>query len=98
MKNQDIPVIGKELSIFSCKPDTYTKVGVIKLTKKDIKSEDGFVKALQNVMNNFDNGMYSVNHNSSIFARFNIENEQVKLHRRSENTGMLMPCYNYFEE
>ena len=98
MENQDIPVIGKELNIFSNKPDRHIKVGIVKLTKKDIRSEVDFVKALQNVMNNLDNGDYSVHHNAGIFAKFDIENKQIRLHRQSENTGVFMPCYSSFEK
>lgn len=95
---ENISVIGKELTIFSNKFDNLVKVGSVKLAKKDLKSDVDFIQALQNVMNNPDNGTYSVHHNKGFFARFNVKNKKIELHRVSEYTGVVMPCWNYFKE
>ena len=98
MGSQNISVIGKKLSVFSNKFDRPIKVSAIKLDKEDLSSEVGFVKALYKVMTDMDNGTYTIHHNNALFARFNIKNKKIELHRRSENTGILMPCWNYFKE
>lgn len=98
MKNKNIPVVGKELNIFSNKSDNYLKVGAIKLSEKDLKSEVSFTKALHEVIVNMDNGTYTLHYNNGLFAKFNVKNKKIELHKRSENTGILMPCWNYFEE
>ena len=74
------------------------QVGTIKLVEKDLESESNFVKTLQKLAENLNNGGYSVTHKNSLFARFDIKNKQVKLHKWSENTGVIMPCWNYFKE
>ena len=99
MGRNNISVVGKELNIFSNKSDMLVKVGAVKLDKKDLKSEVDFIKALQQENGSLDNGVYSVHHDSGLFARFSVQNKQITgLHRLSENTGILMPCWNYFEE
>lgn len=98
MGNQNISVIGKELNISSIRLDRYIKVGAIKLTEKDVKSEDVFIKALQKVMGNLDDGDYSVHHDDGLFARFNVKNKRIELHKWSENTGIVMPCWNHFKQ
>ncbi len=99
MGNKNISVIGKKLDIFFSKFDFQDKVGSIKLSEKDLESKADFIKALQKVTNNLDNGTYTIHHTNELFARFNIVNNQVVgLHKYSENTGIIMPCWNYFEE
>lgn len=99
MKSKDISVVDKELGIFTNKLDIHTKVGAIKPAKKDLKSEESFIKALQGAIGNLDNGTYSIHHDASLFARFDVEHKQViSLHRWSKNTGTIMPCWNYFKE
>ena len=55
-------------------------------------------KALQQANDSLDKGTYTLHHNNSLFARFDVKNKRIELHKWSENTGMLMPCWNYFEE
>lgn len=99
MGSKNISVVDKELNIFSNKSDMFVKVGTVKVAKEDLKSEVDFIKALQQVIGSLDNGTYSVHHDTGLFARFNVKNKQITgLHRLSENTGILMPCWNYFEE
>ncbi len=98
MKNKNIPVVGNELNIFSNKSDMFVKVGAIKLSKKDLKSEVSFTQALHEGIVNMNNGAYTLHHNNSLFARFNVKDKKIELHKWSENTGILMPCWNYFEE
>ncbi len=98
MENKNISVIGKELNISSNKSDNYIKVGSIKLSKKDLESEVSLIKALQQANDNLDDGTYTLHHNNGLFARFNVKNKEIGLHKWSENTGVLMPCWNYFKE
>lgn len=99
MKNKNISVIGKELDVSFTKFNKYIKVGAIKLAEKDLKSKADFIEALQKVIKNLDNGTYTVHHDKGLFARFDIKDRQLtKLHRWSENTGILMPCWNCFKE
>jgi len=88
-----------ELDIFFNKSDTLVKVGAIKLDKQDLKSEGDFIKALQEGTSSLDNGAYNVHHDSGLFARFNVKNKRITgLHRVSNNTGIIMPCWSYFTE
>ena len=97
--SKHISVVGNELNIFSNRSDILVKVGSIKLSKKDLKSEADFIEVLQKVIKELDNGTYTIHHNEGLFARFDIEKKQItKLHKWSENTEMLMPCWNYFKE
>jgi hypothetical protein len=32
-----------------------------------------------------------------LFARFNVKKRGIELHKRSENTGIPMPCWNHFK-
>ena len=99
MVSNNISVIGKNLDIFYSKFDNLVKVGSVRLTEKDLKSEADFIEVLQKVIKELDNGTYTIHHNEGLFARFDIEKNQVtKLHKWSENTGILMPCWNYFKE
>lgn len=99
VKNKNIPIIGKELDVSFTKFDKYIKVGAIKLVEKDLKSKSDFIEALQKVIKNLDNGTYTVHHDEGLFARFDVKNKQlIRLHKWSENTGILMPCWNYFKE
>lgn len=92
-------MIGKKLNVSFTKFNKFIKVGAIKLAEKDLKSKADFIEALQKVIKNLDNGTYTVHHDEGLFARFDIKNNQtIKLHKLSENTGILMPCWNYFEE
>lgn len=98
MENENISVIGKNLDIFFSKFDNPIKVGSIMLNKKDLNSEVDFIEILQKVAKGFDNGTYTIHHDRSLFARFNVMNKQlVKLHKWSEITGAIMPCWNYFK-
>ena len=99
MGSKNISVVGKELNIFSNKSDLLVKVGAVKLDKKDLKSEVSLIKALQQANNSLDNGAYSVHHDTGLFARFNVKNKQITgIHRLSENTGILLPCWNHFNK
>ncbi|MCK5283284.1 MAG: hypothetical protein KAK00_07790 [Nanoarchaeota archaeon] len=93
-----VSIIGKELHISLNKLDGYTKVGAIKLTEKDIKSETDFINALQKSMKDLDNGNYTVHSDNNLFARFNLNEQSIKLHKWSENTGIIMPCWSHFKE
>ena len=98
LESKNISVIGKELGIFLIKSDTSAKVGAIKLADKDLNSEADFIKALSKVITTMDSGRYTIHHDSALFARFNIKNKKIELHRWSENTGIIMPCCRYFKE
>jgi ABC-type thiamine transport system substrate-binding protein len=99
MGSENISVIGKKLDIFLNRFDNPIKVGSVRLTERDIKSETDFIEALQKVIKGLDNGTYAIHHNEGLFARFDIKKKQVtKLHKWSENTEILMPCWNYFKE
>ncbi len=99
MANKNISVINKKLDIFLSKFDNSIKIGSIRLTEKDLKSEADFIEALQKVMKGLDNGTYTIHHNKGLFARFDIKKKQlIKLHKWSENTEVIMPCWNYFKE
>lgn len=99
MGSKDISIIGKKLDIFFSQFDDSTKVGSIRLTEKDLKSEADLIEALQKVIKGLDNGTYTVHHDEGLFARFDIKKKQlISLHKWSENTEMLMPCWNYFDE
>ena len=97
MENKNISIIGKEMEIIHDQLDSSTKVGTIKFDKKDLKSETDLISALQKVMEKSDSGTYTVHHSEGLFARFDVKKEQVtKIHRLSENTGMVMPCWDHF--
>ncbi len=99
MGSKNISVVDKELNIFSNKSDMLVKVGSIKVAKKDLKSEVDFIEALQQAIGSLGNGTYSIHYDAGLFARFNVKSKQItELHRLSENTGILMPCWNYFKE
>ena len=98
MASNNISVIGKKLDIFLNKFDNSIKVGAIMLNEKDLKSEASFIIALQKVNNVLNDGTYTVHHNESLFARFDVKKRGLELHKWSENTGILMPCWNYFKE
>ena len=99
MASNNISVIGKKLDIFFSKFDNPIKIGSVRLTEKDLKSENNFIEVLQKVTKGLDNGTYTLHHNDGLFARFDIKKKQVtKLHKWSENTGMIMPCWNHFKE
>jgi len=97
MASDNISVIGKNLGIFFSKFDRPIKVGSVKLTEKDLKSEVDFIIALQKTNNVLNDGTYSIHHDDSLFARFDVKKREIELHKRSENTGILMPCWNYFK-
>ena len=98
MQSKNISIVGNELNIFSNKSDMLVKVGAIKLSKKDLKSEVSLIKVLQQANDNLEDGLYGVHHKKGLFARFNIKNKEIELHRLSENTGIIIPCWNYFKE
>ncbi len=91
-------IIEKELYISINKLDGLVRVGTIKFAKEDIKSETDFISVLQKVMKDLDNGTYTVHDNNSLFARFDLNKQSIRLHKWSENTGIVMPCWNYFQE
>lgn len=96
MKNQFFN--GKEMDIFRVRSDSKTKVGTIQFNEKNLKSETELMVALKDSVKNLDDGMYSVHPNDGLFARFKlIDHAILKLERLSENTGVIMPCWNYFE-
>jgi len=97
MESKNISIIGKEMDIIHDQLDSSAKVGTIKFDKKDLKSETDFITALQKVMEKSDGGTYTVHHSEGLFARFDIKKKQItRIHRLSENTGMVMPCWDYF--
>ena len=98
MASKNISVIGKNLDIFFSKFDNNLKLGSVRLTEKDLKSEANFIIALQKANNVLNDGAYTIHHNESLFARFDVNKKSIKLHRYSENTGILMPCWNHFKE
>ena len=98
MASKNISVIGKKLDIFFSKFDNLIKIGSIRLTENDLKSEANFIIALQKSNNVLNDGAYTVHHNESLFARFDVKKKGIKLHKWSENTGILMPCWNHFKE
>ncbi|MBW2991640.1 hypothetical protein KY345_00300 [Candidatus Woesearchaeota archaeon] len=86
------------MDIFRVRLDNKTKVGSIMLDEKDMRSESKMMAALKDSVKNLDDGMYSVHPDNALFARFNLINQSIpKLERWSENTGILMPCWNNFE-
>ena len=88
---------GKKMKIFFRKFDTSVVVGSITLQKKDLQSEVEFKDALQKAAEGFDNGTYTLNHDQSLFARFDMmSNQLVRLHKSSEMTGAIMPCWAFF--
>jgi len=97
MENENISVVGKNLDIFFSKFENPIKVGSIRLTEKDLKSEADFIMALQKANNTLKDGAYTVHHDESLFARFEVKKKGIELHKWSENTGILMPCWNYFK-
>lgn len=98
MVNKNISVFGKKLNIFLNEFDNLIKIGSIRLTENDLKSEANFIIALQKANNALNNGAYTIHSSESLFARFDIKNKEIKLHRYSENTGILLPCWNHFKE
>jgi hypothetical protein len=98
MKN-NISIIGEELAVFYNKFDTLIKVGALKLSEKDLLSEMTCIDALQKAIKKPVKGAYSVHHDEGLFASFNIEVDKINsLHKRSEFTGVVMPCWQYFEQ
>ena len=98
MKNENISVVAKKLNIFLNKFDNSVKVGNIIFNENDLKSKANFIVALQKANNALDDGTYTIHSSESLFARFDIKNKGIKLHKWSENTGILMPCWNHFKE
>lgn len=89
---------GKEMDIFRVRSDNSTKVGSIRLNEKNLKSESELMIALKDTVKDLDDGMYSIHPAGGLFARFKlIDHAILKLERWSENTGTVMPCWNYFE-
>ena len=86
------------MDIFFNKFDNPIRVGSIILNEKDLKSESDFIEALQKVTKNLDNGTYTVHHDNGLFARFDMMDTQlVRIHKWSEITSAIMPCWNYFK-
>ncbi|MBR9698966.1 hypothetical protein GOV09_00730 [Candidatus Woesearchaeota archaeon] len=90
-------IIGKELHISLSRLDNLVRVGTVTFNKANIKSETDFISTLQKVMKDLDDGKYTVHDDTSVFARFDLSKQSVRLHKWSENTGIVMPCWNYFE-
>lgn len=86
------------MDIFRVRPDKSTKVGSVIFDEKSLKSESNLVAALKGSVKNMDDGAYSVHPANRMFARFDLANHMIKLERRSENTGVMMPCWKDFEE
>lgn len=94
----NISIVGEDLDVFYNKFDTLIKVGALKLSEKDLKSESNCIDALQRAIKKPVRGTYSVHLDEGLFASFDIEVDKIsKLHKRSAGTGVLMPCWNYFE-
>ena len=94
----NISTVGEQLDVFYNKFDTLIKVGALKLSDRDLKSESNCIDALQKALKTPVKGSYSVLLDNSLFAAFNIEVDKIsKLHKRSESTGVLLTCWNYFE-
>ena len=98
METENISVVGKKLNIYSNKFDNLVKVGSIRFTENDLKSEANFIIALQKENNISSYGVYTLHHNENLFARFDVEKKGINLHKWSENTGILMPCWNHFKD
>lgn len=97
MKNNN-SIIKNELEIFYTKFDKSVKVGTLKLNEKDLQSEASCIAAIQKAIKDPLKGSYTIRMNQGLFASFDIEVDKInKLHKRSENTGVVMPCWNYFE-
>lgn len=94
---KNISIIGEELGVFYNKFDKLVKVGMLKLNKENLSSEINCIDALQKVIKKPVKGSYSVHLDQGLFASFGIEVDTInKLHRRSENTGVILPCWRYF--
>jgi hypothetical protein len=89
----------REMEIFRVRLDARTKVGSIKFNEKNLKSEAELITALNDSIKELEDGMYSVHPSDGLFARFRLTNHTIlKLEKLSENTGITMPCWNYFEK
>ena len=98
MKNENISLVAKKLYIFLSKFDNSVKVGNIRFNEKDLKSEANFIIALQKAKNALNDGTYTIQSSENLLARFDVKNKGIKLHRYSENTGILLPCWNHFKD
>ena len=97
METESIPMIGKKLAIFSNKSERFLKIADIVLHEKDLKTQYDFLGAIQKSAQTLKDGTYTLHHNDSLFARFDVDHSEiVKLHRMSEQTGVIMPCWKYF--
>jgi hypothetical protein len=91
-------MLSSNMDIFRVRPDKSIKVGSIRLNKKSLSSESELMAALKDSVKDLDDGMYSVHPADKMFARFKLTSNSIKLERRSENTGVMMPCWNNFEK
>jgi hypothetical protein len=72
-------------------------IGSTRLTENDLKSEDSFAAAFQNIAKTLKSGTYTVYDGKGIFARVDVkDNRLARIHRWSENTGILLPCWKHF--
>lgn len=89
---------GKKLDLCLVGFDRETRVNSMKLSEKNLTSESELIVALQSRMKKLDDGMYSLHPNNELFARFRmVDNVISNLEKRSQNTGVVMPCWTYFE-
>ena len=87
MESKNDSVIGNELNIFSNISDMLVKVGTIKLSKNDLKSEVSLIKVLQQASESLDKGTYTLDDNNSLFARFDLEKGKI-LSRHNKNQNL----------
>jgi hypothetical protein len=97
MKNTSI--IGKRLNVFHNKNDRLTKVGSMVLTESSLSSPTAYIKSIQDAIQSKVSGYYSVHMDNKLFSMFDIDaDKNTNMHRRSLNTGALMPCWEYIRE
>ena len=83
METENISVVGKKLNIYLSKFDNLIKVGSIRFTENDLKSEANFIIALQKANNALNDGTYTIHHNESLFARFDVKKKGIKIRGRT---------------
>lgn len=91
-------MVSNDMGIFRVRGGSSSKVGSIILNEKSIRSESGLMAALKDIVKDMDDGAYSVHPANTLFARFKLINNSIRLERRSQNTGTMMPCWNNFKD
>ena len=81
------------------KVNSKAQLGTLRLNSNDLKSSADFINAFRTAAKAMDSGTYTIYDGKNIFARVDIQNKQpTRLHKWSENTGMVMPCWKLFDE